>query len=198
MATETTPSSPLAVDLPGLLELPMELRFQLYDLLISVQHTIVIAPKSKKRGILRPLSQACKKTRGEIEEWLKGNSRLVASPVLGIFDNKLTTFEMSWVDKFEAKPQMMLGLQYQRYYTPGAMSRTTDLKAMECYQKAMDLSGSNQQSKVNNELIRLGQMYTDMTEEFNCPLTKEWGGRDTEVAIIIFSDPPDNRFSDII
>jgi len=78
--------------------IPLELRYLIYDTLMSSRHTIKIAPNSKRRGVLRDLAKVNKQIRKEIRIWISKKSSFIRSPIFGILNPVMTKFKIAWAD----------------------------------------------------------------------------------------------------
>jgi len=81
-----------------LTRVPLEIQFKALDELLYSHHIILMSPNGKRRGVLKPLAQACKAIRADIRKWLEGmkETHIVRNPTFGVFNDEVTTFKMSW------------------------------------------------------------------------------------------------------
>jgi hypothetical protein len=149
------------------LTLPLEIRYRIYDQLLNSPHIIIISPNGTKRGVLKPVVRVCKQVREEVQKWLEGQkeSTIIHSLLFGIFNDKCTTFKISWAidDTFCSYDLGILtGSRFQRCYIPGHPAR--DLGRLEMWQKAMDLMGSDRLMEINRTLTAHPAFFDSMDD----------------------------------
>lgn len=144
-----------------LLKLPSELKYQIFDILISTPHTIIIYPKSRKHGFLTSLYFAirlsCRQLKTDLEQyleksWNRNASRLMKSHIFGVFNHETTTFKLSYQYCHRHASISMRRRVYHRMQRCIAPSEITNeqLHILELWQRAMTKCNSDQIKDVNN------------------------------------------------
>lgn len=188
---ETTIHSETSSQLSSLFftNLPLEIRFQIYDQLLNTQHLIIITPNGPQRGIFEPLLPVCKTLRAEIREWLlgKNDGSIVRSPVFGVFNSSLTTFKMSWVytgyDRriFASRTlyERSRPDRYQRCYPPSRAAAI--LSQLENWQKAMDATNSDCSDQIDRWMAYPSQVHAIMNVKWLRVDADDWRVLDERV-----------------
>ena len=136
------------------LTIPVELRYMIYDNLSESEQTIVLAPNVHKQSILGSFSRTCTQIDNELRIWASCKSRLTHSRIFGMFDGKLTTFELTW--EMEADDFIWLHLpkstQLRRRIPPSSVTYN-NVKNLEAWQRAMTLIGGRKYADLNATLL---------------------------------------------
>jgi hypothetical protein len=72
-----------------LLDLPLEVRYRIYDILIGTHRILSLHHESipdRRIGIMEPLAQTNRHFRAEIHAWATGHPHLVRNPMWGLFN----------------------------------------------------------------------------------------------------------------
>lgn len=82
-------SAALPVDKPHLLNLPLEIRYNIYEILIDSLRIMCLSYhkiEDRRIGILEPLLHTNKHLRTEVIKWALGHTRVLRSPLWGLFN----------------------------------------------------------------------------------------------------------------
>ncbi|KAF8862517.1 hypothetical protein BDZ45DRAFT_723060 [Acephala macrosclerotiorum] len=134
-----------------LLKLPLEIRYNIFQQLLTTPHTIIIYPGSKKHSIFNPLLLTSHQLRSEIQKWIltHSNSNTITSTIFGIFNLGVTTFKLS----YEFKPNSTHDDQRMQRRLPPHHISHHELKGLEVWQVAMTISNSDHIDRVNEEIM---------------------------------------------
>jgi hypothetical protein len=86
---------------PSLENLPLEIRYQIYEVLIFTTHLLCLSfhdVRQRRLGILEALSQTSQQFRDELSTWTMGHHYLVRNTMWGLFNPNLTQVCVRYTD----------------------------------------------------------------------------------------------------
>jgi hypothetical protein len=86
---------------PSFENLPLEIRYQIYEVLISKTHLLCLSfhdVRQRRLGILEALSQTSQQFRDELSRWTLGRQYLVRNRMWGLFNPHLTQVCVRYTD----------------------------------------------------------------------------------------------------